>query len=495
MKKQTIQLIFGFFLIFSAFSVNAEFLPQADYDYLSGCGSHFATPELACSASTRTTCGTLQNCSACPNDPTKRYLTCVTQSLTYATCQRNAQGIYACNCNEGTYQNTSTGLVTTTTTCTPNYATPSDDILAYAIGAGLIVGGSASAFATCSLGPNPACIASALAAAAGAGLALSAYNSDGTPAAAPNPDPCDGKNCVTVQLDPNQPLTGSGVTKDNQGNIKAPSDFTNNGDGTFSKTSNNDDGSTTTTIIDEVNDRMTSTTTTSQGSYSTALQFGLDSNGLPTTSKVSQWTNAAGDTTYQQKATFDQNGVQTDQSEFKEGTGAIGGGSTGGGTGDTGGGTGDTGSGTGSGGDCATYGCAKEVTLKEIRDELKNTYYDEAQGVKTDINDLADEGINEAADRMDTMLQDMIDELGLDELFDEILDNLPIQQLIETNASNCSYGFSLLGKPYELSICQYQGTIHSVIAFLFFIALSFGIVSLIFERPQGSDQGALWVGI
>lgn len=501
MKKQTLQFILGFFLIFSALPVFAEFDAEVIglWAASSGCVSP-ATFQAACASdncgdSNSSTADVACPNSGCPTGKNKWVWPC--SAGAGVSCPQNSTkiaNVSKCSCNTGYRQNTSIGLIETTISCDTYYNAPSDDILAYAIGAGLFAGGTGATFAACGLGANPACIASVLTAAAGAGLALATYlnSGDSSPAAA-SPDPCAGKTCISVQIDPNKPITGADtyVSRDSDGNFKPEGQgWNNNGDGTHSAPVT--DGTVT---VDTNTDRVTSTVTNSSGATSsTVVQSGNNGGGVEV---ISQGKTSGGDYTHQVKGGITGGAVVTTQEEAQTGTAPTGGfyqnGSIGGTSGSgSGSGSGDTGSGTGSGsgsgsGDCATYGCAKEVTLKEIRDELKNTRYDEAQQAKSDLNDLADEGINEAADRMDTMLQDMIDELGLDELFDEILDNLPIQQLIETNASNCSYGFSLLGKPYELSICQHQGTIHSVIAFLFFIALSFGIVSLIFERPQGSD--------
>lgn len=147
-------------------------------------------------------------------------------------------------------------------------------------------------------------------------------------------------------------------------------------------------------------------------------------------------------------------------------------------------GTGQTGNGTG---DCSTYGCATESTLRQVRDELQNTRYDEAGQVQDDLQDMADGGLNEASDRIAAMLQTAIDDAGLNSLFDDVVNRLPIKSIIATNTASCSFSFDYLSKPYELSICNHQETIHAALAFFLFVAMSFGIVGIIFERPNGGE--------
>jgi hypothetical protein len=394
-----------------------------------------------------------------------------------------------CTCNQGTYQNTTTGLISINTSCTPNYATPSNDILAYAIGAGLMTGGLATSFAACAttVAASPVCVAGILAAAAGAGLALSAYNSSSdTSPMTPSPDPCAGKNCVSVQLDADKPLTGSGdsVSKDVFGNVKANgSGFTNNGDGTFTKTSTNDDGSTTTTFVDELNDRITSTTTTNTGSYSSALQFGLDSNGFPTVSQVSQWTDTAGTTTYQQQGSYDQNGVISSQSQASQGTGGYGGttGDTGGG-GETGGGGADSNAVDAGITDCEEYGCAKEVTQLKVLDSLKGGgELDHAAAAQSALDSVTyglSDDLEDYTKQINDAINDILNDSGIRDALDQLGDYSPLN----FDASDCSISSNWMGHQLDLSYCDEQETIHWALSFIFFVLFSFAIINVLLEK-------------
>lgn len=494
MKKQTFQYILGFFLIFSAFPAFADFAATTDglYQRLSGCASP-TTFEAACAADD---CGdpTTTTAIICPNSGCTgnqvKYVFGCTGSPSCPSNSTRVGNTATCKCNSGLRQNSTLGLMDTTISCDPDYNSPSSDILAYAISLGLFGGGTASSFAACGFGANPACIASMLTAAAGAGLALSTYlNSGDTASVSASPDPCAGKVCVSVQLDPNKPLTGTDprISRDADGNFKPEGEgWANQGDGKY--TAPVTDGTVT---LDTNTDRVTSTTTNSSGATaSTVLQSGNAGGGVEV---VSEGRTTGGAYSHQIKGSYTEQAVINNQEEGSTGTAPSGGyyqnGSIGGTSGSgSGSGSGDSGSGSGSGdggGDCAEYDCATETTLKEIKELLEDSGYDEAAQTKDDLLDLGEDGINDAADRMQTMLDDMLENSGLDELFDEIIDSLPIQDLVENNSSNCSYGFNLLGRPYDLSICQWQDQIHSVMAFILFITLSFGITALVFERPEG----------
>lgn len=500
MKKQTIQLIFGLFLIFSAFPVFADFDSQSTglWSKYSGCTSpvdfNTACSVASCAgekSSPWVTCpGSVE---ACENGYgfRKSIYPCSGASQTCPNLSTLNTSTSKCTCNPGTYQNTTTGLISINISCTPNYQTPSNDILAYAVGAGLVTGGLATSFAACAttVAASPVCVAGILAAAAGAGLALSAYNSDGSPVPPPSPDPCAGKNCVSVQLDANKPLTGSGdsVSKDVFGNVKANgSGFTNNGDGTFTKTSTNDDGSTTTTFVDELNDRITSTTTTNTGSYSSALQFGLDSNGFPTVSQVSQWTDTAGTTTYQQQGAYDQNGVISSQSQASQGTGGYGGttgGNTGGG-GQTGGGGADSNAVDAGITDCEEYGCAKESTQLKVLDSLKGggeidhvqISQDALDGALNGLDDIMDDNKKAVSDKFNEILNDT----AIKDLFDQLGDFNPLN----FDSAECSLQSNFMGHELNLSYCDEQSTIHWILSFVFFVWFSFAIINTLLEKNR-----------
>lgn len=500
MKKQTLQFILGFFLIFSALPVFADF--PASTAGLWGTGSGCAAKGTFTEICAIDTCGDGNTSPAdtmcpgssesCGSGKAKWVWPCdSTANLTCPQYSTRLTDTSTCRCNQGTYQNTTTGLISINTSCTPNYQTPSNDILAYAVGAGLMTGGLATAFSACSVtvAATPVCVAGILAAAAGAGLALSAYNSASDTSPMPlSPDPCAGKNCVSVQLDANKPLTGSGdsVTKDVFGNVKANgSGFTNNGDGTFTKTTTNDDGSTTTTFVDELNDRITSTTTTNTGSYSAALQFGLDSNGLPTVSQVSQWTDTAGTTTYQQQGTYDQNGVISSQSQASQGTGGYGGttGGTGGG-GDTGGGGADSNAVDAGITDCEEYGCAKEATQLKVLDALKGGgeidhvqhSQDALDGALNGLDDIMDDNKKAVSDKFNEILNDTT----IKDLFDQLGDFNPLN----FDTADCSLQSNFMGHDLNLSYCDEQSTIHWILSFVFFVWFSFAIINVLLEKNR-----------
>lgn len=502
MKKQTFQLILGFFLIFSAFPVFAEFSV--------GSGDAGTCSQSGWMYHGRTGCVTGTACQKYGGSsglPDPKDVICTSSAFTgygdptNSTCSNTSSG-RICTCNVNTRQNTSIGLISTNTSCTPDYATPSNDILAFAIGAGLIGGGSAAAFATCSVGLNPVCVASLLSAAAGAGLAVSAYNGDGSPVSPSSDDPCAGKTCVTVQLDPNKPLTGTGdgVSRDTDGNFNAVgSGWTNNGDGTSSKTTTNSDGSITNTVVDTTSDRVTSETTYVDGDkMSTTIQSGNAGGGVYS---ISQSTDASGSNVYQSTDFYDDTAVVQDRKERSQGanvgsnpynwSSGIGiGSSTGGGTGggDTGGGDtggGGTGSGTGSGdGDCATYGCAKESTQMKVLDALKGGgELDHAAASNTAVSGVSD-GLADTLEGYKNQVQSSVDDVLNDSGVSEALDQLGDFNPLAFDTSECSINSVWLGHSLNLSYCDEQPTIHWILSFIFFVLFSFAIINVILEKNK-----------
>ena len=489
MKKQTSQLIFGFFLIFSAFPAFADFAATTDglYQRLSGCASP-TTFEAACAADD---CGkpTTTTAIICPNSGCTgnqvKYVFGCTGSPSCPSNSTRVGNTATCSCNSGFRQNTSIGLIETTISCDTHYNAPSDDILAYAIGAGLFAGGTGASFAACGLGLNPACIASALTAAAGAGLALATYlNSGDSSTAAASPDPCAGKVCMSVQLDPNKPLTGTHISRDSDGNFKPEGEgWNNNGDGTH--TAEITDGTVT---VDTNTDRVISTVTNSTGATANAvLQSGNNTNGVEF---VTQGKNSDGTATQSMSGSVTDQAILNNQNEATSGTlptstgglyneGSIGGSGSGSGSGDSGSGSG---SGEGEGGDCAEYGCAKEETQLKVLEALEGggdiNHEAEGQNAVGSITDGLEDLLGGYSDEINQKIDDFMEDSELQDLFDQLGDFNPLN----FDTSTCSIDSELWGQTLNLSYCDEQETIHWILGFIFFVLFTFAVINLILER-------------
>jgi hypothetical protein len=484
MKKQTIQFILGFFLIFSA-------LPAfADFPATISSGFHMGTSPVVCFPTKEASClymgRTWANDKCSANGRNWGFLTCNDAKSCPSNSTLNAS---TCTCNAPYRQDMQIGLLTTTTVCSYPYNSPSSDIQAYAIGAGLFAGGTAAGLATCTFGLTPTCIASAVSALAGAGLAAATYlNSSDTLPVTPAPDPCANKTCVTVQLDPNKPIGAQTfVSRDSNGNFKPEgSGWTNNGNGTH--TTNVTDGQVT---VDTNTDRVSSVLTNNSGTWSAAIQSGNLGGGLEF---VAQGQNLETSYTQQFTGSFNEQGVQQSQKQASTGTkpstwnynGALTGGGSGGGSGggtDTG--TGGGGTGTGTGGDCAEYGCAKETTLNQVLQGLKgsSSVTDNAGAASGFISSLSSElgNLTEGyANEMNNAIDDFFQNSGIESMFDTLGDFNPLADI----ATECSYSGEFLGKTLTLSYCEQQESLHWIIAFIMFCIFATSIIHIILERPN-----------
>lgn len=149
-------------------------------------------------------------------------------------------------------------------------------------------------------------------------------------------------------------------------------------------------------------------------------------------------------------------------------------------------------SGAGQGeGNCAH--CATEVTLSNLRDITND--------IKTTLNgnnpmpEMAGIGIGERLDGVQdgalnsigNNMRDMVTNSGLLQAYqNHVLPLSPWAIATEGQTSSCEFSFNLMGKPYELSICQAQPFLHTAIAFVLFIFTAVGIFHLVTERPEGN---------
>lgn len=153
-------------------------------------------------------------------------------------------------------------------------------------------------------------------------------------------------------------------------------------------------------------------------------------------------------------------------------------------------GTGDaTGNGTGDGGEgnCKLpdgRSCASEQTLGGIKDALTGV------GTNKDAA-LADFGssLNAELDSVESTNDEAFADLDYEGKLKTALDSLdaisPWRALSFDQAASCTYTAPpIFGKPVTLSICDAQPTLHTVVAFFFFVLLSFGVLNLIFEKPE-----------
>lgn len=159
---------------------------------------------------------------------------------------------------------------------------------------------------------------------------------------------------------------------------------------------------------------------------------------------------------------------------------------------DTGSGTGN-GSGTGAGsgvggeGNCKLpdgRSCASEESLSGIKDAITGV----------GVNPAA--ALNGLEGRLDSVIdasaltnQGAIDQSDIQGSVTGILETVndlsPWKALSYDQAASCTYSAPpIFGKPVTLSICAAQPTLHLVVAFFFFVLLLFGIINLIFERPE-----------
>jgi hypothetical protein len=70
---------------------------------------------------------------------------------------------------------------------------------------------------------------------------------------------------------------------------------------------------------------------------------------------------------------------------------------------------------------------------------------------------------------------------GINAIYEQYEEINPLSQIVD---AQCSYNVEWDGKNYSISICDEQDDIHTVISFMLFISLLFGLRDLIFERPQ-----------
>jgi hypothetical protein len=70
---------------------------------------------------------------------------------------------------------------------------------------------------------------------------------------------------------------------------------------------------------------------------------------------------------------------------------------------------------------------------------------------------------------------------GINAIYEQYEEINPLSQIVD---AQCSYNVEWDGKNYPISICDEQDDIHTVISFMLFIGLLFGLRDLIFERPQ-----------
>ncbi|MFL9711901.1 hypothetical protein, partial [Methylobacillus sp. Pita1] len=149
--------------------------------------------------------------------------------------------------------------------------------------------------------------------------------------------------------------------------------------------------------------------------------------------------------------------------------------------------SGGTGSGTG---DCAH--CATEVTLSNLRDITKDIS-DAIHGENADP-ELAGQGLSESFnltqdgifDDLGDSMRSMVTDSGLWQLYTEkILPASPWTLATQGESANCNMTFQLMGRPYEVSICEAQPYLHSAIAFALFVMTAIGVFNILVERPEG----------
>lgn len=155
-----------------------------------------------------------------------------------------------------------------------------------------------------------------------------------------------------------------------------------------------------------------------------------------------------------------------------------------------GGNTGGNGNGE-NGFDCVQ--CATEVTLSNLRDitnDIKNTLNGNnplpelaGQGVGDRLNAVQDGALTSIANDM----RGMVANSGLLQAYqNNVLPMSPWAMATDGQNASCELSFTLMGKPYDISICQAQPFLHSAIAFGLFILTALGIFHLVTERPEGS---------
>lgn len=82
-------------------------------------------------------------------------------------------------------------------------------------------------------------------------------------------------------------------------------------------------------------------------------------------------------------------------------------------------------------------------------------------------------------------LETWFDESPIVEAFESILPESPWQAIEDGTNGDCMYESQVLGHTFNLSLCENQQVIHPLIAFMMFIAVSWGIMILIFEKDNG----------
>lgn len=147
-------------------------------------------------------------------------------------------------------------------------------------------------------------------------------------------------------------------------------------------------------------------------------------------------------------------------------------------------GSGSGGGGSG-GGSALCEGCATEETLSNIKDILEG----EGAGAESAGEGLA-EGFagtqNGVFNGLGSTMRDMVQNSGLVQAYTEkVLPASPWDMAVGGVSSNCEFAFQLLGKTYDLSVCEAQPYLHNAIAFILFFLTAVGVFNLVTERPEG----------
>lgn len=111
----------------------------------------------------------------------------------------------------------------------------------------------------------------------------------------------------------------------------------------------------------------------------------------------------------------------------------------------------------------------------------------------TDIDGTISDGLGDTLTQLQqdafttnlAALETWFDESPIVEAFESILPESPWQAIEDGSNGDCMYESQVLGHTFNLSLCDNQQVIHPLIAFMMFIAVSWGIMILIFEKDNG----------
>ena len=139
------------------------------------------------------------------------------------------------------------------------------------------------------------------------------------------------------------------------------------------------------------------------------------------------------------------------------------------------------------GGDCAEYGCAKEVTLLEILNGMRSvpaSLQSQANQTGTQLTDT----LNSTASSMFSAMSDKINQFlqnsGLENMFSGWQQFNP---LADVTSSNCSIPYTWQGNSGVLSYCDEQPMIHTLVGWMFFVFFSMRMFTLVTDSRGNSN--------